>query len=195
MMGEPALKTHFTVQEYIAMEQNSLEKHEYHKGEIFAMAGGKPNHSLLASNTIRAIGNALIKNKKPCNTFTGDLQIAMSDEDYSYPDLSVICGKIETYPENPNAAKNPILIVEVLSDSTEKYDRGEKFRKYQQIPSLQEYVLITQDSMRVEVFSKHETIIFWQYRSYENPEEAIELKSIDAQISLQDIYLGWTKTD
>lgn len=192
-MGESALKKTYSIQEYFELEANSLEKHEYSAGEIFAMAGGKPNHALIANN-IAAELRASLKGK-PCLTYNSDLVIATSDNEFVYADTSVICGKLEHFPEYANAAKNPVLIVEVLSDSTEKYDRGEKFRKYQQIPSFREYVLIAQDRVRVEVFFKPDNIIFWQYRSYENINERVELKSINCSIPLQDIYLGWQQSE
>ncbi len=192
-MGESALKKAYSVQEYFELEEKSLEKHEYSSGEIFAMAGGKPNHALIANN-IAAELRASLKGK-PCLTYNSDLVISVSEEENIYADASVICGELESFTTSPNAAKNPVLIVEVLSDSTEKYDRGDKFRKYQQMSSFREYVLITQDRVRVEVFFKPDNIIFWQYRSYENINETIELKSINCNISLQDIYLGWKKVE
>jgi Uma2 family endonuclease len=192
-MGDSALKKSYSVQEYFELEEKSLEKHEYSAGNIFAMAGGKPNHALIANN-IAAELRASLKGK-PCLTYNSDLVISISEEENVYADASVICGELESFPVSPNAAKNPILIVEVLSNSTEKYDRGDKFRKYQQIPSFREYVLIAQDRIRVEVFFKPDNIIFWQYRSYESINENIELKSINCTISLQDIYLGWKKSE
>jgi Uma2 family endonuclease len=192
-MGESILKKTYSIEEYFEMEAKSLEKHEYFAGEVFAMAGGKPNHSLIANNISAELRTAL--KGKPCLTYNSDLIIATSNSEFVYADASVVCGKLEHFPTDSNAVKNPILIVEVLSDSTEKYDRGEKFRKYQQIPSFREYVLITQDKVRVEVFFKPDNIIFWQYRAYENLNETIELKSIACKISLQDIYLGWQKSE
>jgi Uma2 family endonuclease len=192
-MGDSALKSNYSLQEYLELEKNSLEKHEFFAGEIYAIAGGKPNHSLLANNISSELRGSL--KGKSCLAYNSDLSIAITEENFVYADASVICGKIETFSKHLNAAKNPILIVEVLSDSTEKYDRGEKFRKYQQILSFKEYVLIAQDRVRVEVFFKPENIIFWQYRSYEDINDSIELKSINTKIALQDIYLGWHKDE
>jgi len=201
-MGEAALSYKYhTVAEYVALEESSNEKHYYRKGriiavsEIFGMAGGRPNHALLQSNIQRGIGNALTKNNKPCLTYSSDLQIALSDDEYIYADGSVICGEIEFYEDNYLAAKNPILIIEVLSDSSEKYDRGDKFREYRQIKSFREYVLISQNQIWVEVYFKPEKIDFWQYKSYHSLDETVKLQSIDCEVSMSEIYLGWIESN
>lgn len=190
-MGEAALKLTYSIQEYLEIEQNSNEKYEYLSGEIFAMAGGTLNHSLISSNFIRSASNSIIKKGKSCRTYGSDAKIASSDEDFHYADAFVICGKTEVYPENPQAAKNPILIVEVLSPTTESYDRGAKFQYYQNIETFREYVLVSQDRILVEVFYKPENTHFWQYRTYKNLDSVIELKSIDCEITVNDIYLNW----
>lgn len=190
-MGDSALKKELSIKEYIELEEKSLQKNEFFGGEIYAMAGGKPSHALISNNIAAELRNSL--KGKPCLAYNSDLAIATAEDEFVYADASVVCGEIESYSEHPNAAKNPILVVEVLSDSSEKYDRGEKFRKYQQITSLKEYLLIAQDRIRVEVYSKHDNIIFWQYRSYESLDDVIELKSINCNIALSDIYLGWKK--
>lgn len=108
-----------------------------------------------------------------------------------YADTFVVCGKTETFPEMPHAVKNPILIVEVLSDSTALYDRQGKFQAYQKITSFREYILVSQNEILVEVFFKPKNVDFWQYRSYTKPEDVIELKSVDVEIVLNDFYLDW----
>ncbi|MFN3849713.1 MAG: Uma2 family endonuclease [Spirosomataceae bacterium] len=192
-MGEAALKLTYSIQEYLEIEQNSNEKYEYLAGEIFAMAGGTLNHSLISSNFIRSASNSIIKKSKTCRTYGSDAKIASSDEDFHYADAFVICGKTEVYPENPQAAKNPILIVEVLSPTTESYDRGAKFQYYQNIETFKEYILVSQDKILVEVFYKPENTHFWQYRAYKQLDDVIELKSIDCEITVNDIYLNWEK--
>jgi Uma2 family endonuclease len=190
-MGEAAPKHLYSIEEYLEIEEKSLEKMEYHDGEIFAMAGGSPNHSLLGNNIGIALGIALRKKGKPCRTYNSDLKIAISERKFLYPDASVVCGKVETFPNMPQGIKNPLLLVEVLSDSTENYDRGSKFQAYQQLDSLQEYLLISQDKVLVEVFFKPKNTAFWYYQAYKNLNEIIELKSIEVEISLEDIYLDW----
>lgn len=193
-MGEAALKYKYSIEEYLEMEANSLEKLEYHEGEIFAMAGGTLNHSLLSNNVGGSLRQALKTKAKSCRTYNSDAKIAVSDEKFVYADTFVVCGKTETFPEMSHAVKNPILIVEVLSDSTALYDLQGKFQAYQKITSFREYILVSQNEILVEVFFKPENAIFWQYRSYTKLEDVIELKSVDVEISLNDIYLDWEKT-
>lgn len=190
-MGEAAPKKYYSVEEYLEMETYSLEKHEYYDGEIFAMAGGTLDHSLLCNNMGIVLGNALRKKNKPCRVYNSDLKIAVSERKFLYPDASVVCGKAEQYSNMPHAVKNPILIVEVLSESTALYDREDKFQSYQTIASFQEYVLISQDKILVEVFFKELGTNFWQYRTNKNLNDTIVLKSIDVEILLEELYLGW----
>jgi Uma2 family endonuclease len=193
-MCEAALKYKYSIEEYLEMEANSLEKLEFQAGEIFAMAGGTLNHSLLSNNVGGSLRQALKTKAKSCRTYNSDAKIAVSDEKFVYADTFVVCGKTETFPEMPHAVKNPILIVEVLSDSTALYDRQGKFQAYQTITSFREYILVSQNEILVEVFFKPENDFFWQYRSYTKFEDIIELKSVDVEISLNDIYLNWEKT-
>jgi len=193
-MCEETPKYKYSIEEYLEMEANSLGKLEYHEGEIFAMAGGTLNHSLLSNNVGGSLRQALKTKAKPCRTYNSDAKIAVSDEKFVYSDTFVVCGKTETFPEMPHAVKNPILIVEVLSDSTALYDRQGKFQAYQKITSFKEYILVSQNEILVETYYKPENAIFWQYRSYTKIEDIIELKSVDVEISLNDIYLDWEKT-
>jgi len=142
-MGEAALKYHYSIEEYLEIEKSSLERYEYHAGEIFAMGWGTLNHSLLSNNISRGISNSIIRKSKSCRTYNSDAKIAVSDEKFVYSDTFVVCGKTETFPEMPHAAKNPILIVEVLSDSTALYDREGKFQDYQKITTFREYILVS----------------------------------------------------
>lgn len=192
-MGEAAQKLLYSIQEYLEIEEKSLERYEYHHGELYMMAGGTPVHALISNNINRALGNSLIAKGKPCLTYGSDLKIATSDDEYLYADGVVICGKLEVSAEVKNAAINPVVIVEVLSDSTESYDRGTKFHLYQNLSSFREYLLISQNKTFVEHYYNPEGIIFWQYRTYQNVEDKIELKSIDCEISMSDIYFGWSK--
>jgi Uma2 family endonuclease len=186
-MGEPAVKFTFTVEEYLERERTSLVKHGYHEGEIFAMAGGTPRHSLLGANAVSELHRAL--RGKPRLAYNSDLQVAMSRRKFVYPDASVVCGKVTTFPENPNAANNPILIVEVLSDSTASYDRSGKFLRYAQMPNFREYMLIEQDFPFVEVRYKTADGT-WQISTYGDLSDRIRLQSIDVQVSMSDLYDG-----
>jgi Uma2 family endonuclease len=190
-MGEALPISYYTIEEYLKIEETSLERLEYHDGQIFAMAGGTIDHGLITNNIGGSLREFLRKKGKNCSTYSSDVRIAINNRNYVYADTFVICGKPENYDEMKEAVKNPILIVEVSSDSTALYDREEKFRKYQSIDTFQEYVLIAQNQMLVEVYYKTKDANFWYYRSYTNPDDLIELKSIDIEIPLTEIYLNW----
>jgi Uma2 family endonuclease len=152
-VAEPA-QSRITYEEYLLAEEASETKHEYLGGEVFAMAGGTPSHSLLAGKVITALNNALAD--RPCAVFTSDLRIRIDAANVStYPDIAVVCGSLESSEVDRNAATNPILIVEVLSDSTEAYDRGQKFAYYRELPSLREYVLVSQGQPRIESYYRN----------------------------------------
>lgn len=138
---------------------------------------------------IASLGAIYVLKNRSCNAYNSDLKIAVSAEKYRYADASVICDPVEYYDENPEAAKNPVLIVEVLSESSELYDRGEKFKTYRQIPGFREYVLIEQRFPLVEVFFKIDDKI-WQYRVYEQLDQMIQLHSIEAEIPVAELYSG-----
>jgi Uma2 family endonuclease len=190
-MGEALAKKNYTLEEYLILEESSVEKLEYHNGEIFSMAGGTLNHSLLSNNIGGALREGFKTKMKTCKTFNSDAKIAVSERKFMYADTFVVCGKIETFDKMHQAAKNPTLIVEVLSDSTSKYDREDKFRAYQKIDSFQEYVLVAQDQVSVEVFYKSPNADFWQYRTYSNVEDILVLNSLNISISLHEVYLNW----
>ncbi len=178
---------HFTIRQYIELERQTGVKYEYDAGEVFAMAGGTPTHSLIGNN----IGGELrrtLKNR-PCNAYNSDLKIAINEEKYRYADASVICGPIVHHPDHPEAATNPLLIVEVISESSESYDRGEKFKTYRLIPSFCEYVLIEQRTPLVEVFYKIDSKS-WRYRVYDQLHQIVQFSSIEVEIPMEEIYSG-----
>jgi Uma2 family endonuclease len=151
---EPA-PDRMTYEEYLAAEAVSDTKHEYLRGEIFAMAGGTPTHARLAMAVGTALSNAL--STRPCVVYSSDLRVRIEGTDLStYPDITVICGSFEHSKIDANATTNPVLIVEILSDSTEAYDRGEKFAHYRRLPSLREYVLVSQREPRIESYCRNE---------------------------------------
>jgi Uma2 family endonuclease len=140
---------------YLAAEEVSTTKHEYLRGEVYAMAGGTPEHAAL----MMAIGAELLLalRGRPCRVYGSELRIRIDATDLStYPDVSVVCGPLITSTIDRNAATNPIVIVEVLSDSTEAYDRGEKFAHYRRLSSLREYILLSQHKPRIESYRKNE---------------------------------------
>jgi len=176
----------YTVEEYLVMEEASEIKHEYMDGRIIAMAGGTLEHSSVGGNVYAELRNAL--RKKSCKPYNSDTAIAISHGKYTYPDVSVVCGKPEVCPVNPRAPKNPILIVEVISSSTGNYDRGEKFALYRQIPSFQEYVLIEQDKPQVAVYLKQEENV-WRMTTYQGLDKIVRFDSIDVELAMSEIYL------
>ena len=183
-MNEPARKLTFTFAEYLAQERAGDTKHELINGGIYNMAGGTGEHARLASTMTIALG-ALLRGK-PCAVFSSDLLVrVLATGMVTYPDLSVICGRFEHDPEDKNVATNPIILVEVLSDGTESKDRGEKFAHYRRIPSLMEYVLVSQHEPRIEVFRRTEQ--GW-ILSEATAGESVKLLSIDGELSVDAVY-------
>ncbi len=154
------------------------------------MAGGSPLHGLLGLNAGSTLREAL-RAKKGWRAYSSDVKIAMSKQRYSYPDAFVVCGKTEVAEDLSQAFTNPTLIVEVLSPSTNSYEREGKFRAYQKLDSFCEYVLISQETVAVDVFFREPKSNFWLYRSYTSLEDIIHLKSIDVEVSVSDLYLNW----
>ena len=184
-MGHPATTLTISVEDYLRMEEASDVRHEYHRGELFSMAGGTKNHGTLG-NAINGELYAICKHK-PCRPYSGDVRIRIEAKGcFLYPEASVVCGPVETAKDDPNSIINPVLIAEVLSPGTEAYDRGEKFRLYRMLDSFQEYVLINQSRPLVEVFFRLGEV--WEMRTYEGLDAQIELKSLSATILLSDLY-------
>jgi Uma2 family endonuclease len=146
---EPARLAHYTYEDYRRFEEATDARHEYLHGQILAMAGGTPEHAALATAIIGLLERRLAG--RPCYPFSSDLRVRVRATGLAtYPDVTVICGELERDPDDPNAAVNPTLLVEVLSSSTEDYDRGEKSAHYQKIASLREYLLVSHRERRVE---------------------------------------------
>lgn len=183
-MNELARKLTVTFAEYLAQESAGDAKHELINGEIYDMARGTGEHARLASRTTAALAAQL--RGKPCEVFSGDLLIrVLATGMATYPDLSIIRGRFESDPEDKNVAVNPILLVEVLSDSTESKDRGEKFAHYRRIPTLMEYVLISQREPRIEVFRR--TDAGW-ILSEATAGGSVKLHAIDGELSVDAVY-------
>jgi Uma2 family endonuclease len=187
-MGEAALSLRLSVTDYLELERSADVRHEYHRGELFAMAGGTRNHSMLGVNVVTELN--LLTRRCGCTTFNNDLRVHIETEDrFLYPEAAVVCGPEQHSQLDPDSIVNPVLIAEVLSDSTEAYDRGEKFRLYRTLPSLREYVLISQKQPLVEVFFRDESGT-WEFRAYEGLETAISLQSMGAEIAMRELYRG-----
>ncbi len=176
--------------EYLVAEERAEVRHEYHDGAVVAMSGGTPEHSLLAANVVRMLGNAL--EGKPCRAFESNLRLHLPVVRRGlYPDASVICGRLEHAPADKDAAVNPTVIVEVLSPSSEGYDRGEKHDLYRTLASFQEYVLISSERVRVEVM-RRDADGSWHHE-YFGSGDAAPLKSIDVTLSVDALYDGWAE--
>jgi Uma2 family endonuclease len=179
-----AKKEPITVAEYLAFEEKSKRKHEFMDGEIFAMAGVKRNHSTISQNISRRAGNQL--EDKPCKVHGSDIKIRIREGHYVYPDVSVVCDEID-FDSNNTTLLNPIVVFEVLSKSTEARDRGDKREDYLNLESLRDYVMIAQNRVRVEHYSKIQKGK-WTFEVLENIEDVLVLDSIECQISLKNIY-------
>lgn len=180
----------YSVDEYLRRERDSVDKHEYRDGEIVLMAGSSANHSLIAANLIRAMANALLG--KPCRVFDSNLRILFPRKVfYTYPDVTVSFGTVQFDPRDKSTgtALNPRLIVEVLSPSTEGYDRGEKFDSYREIDSLQEYVLVSQTSPHIQTFVRQKDGM-WLFRAFAGIEAVARLPSLEIEVPLREAYAG-----
>lgn len=173
-----------TVEEYLAFERASEQKHEYLNGEIFLMSGASPNHNVIQINVAAALHTQL--RKRPCTIYGSDQRVRVSDIGlYTYPDFSVTCEPPQF--EDSDTLLNPTLIIEVLSPSTESYDRGRKFQHYRALASLQEYVLIAQDSAHVERYRRQPNDE-WLLADATGLDTSIELSSIGCTLALADVY-------
>lgn len=189
-MGVPAEKLRHSITDYYRIENDATTKHEFWDGQILAMSGGSPVHAKIAMNIGACLWNRL--RGKPCQPYTSDLRVRVSGHPRTvYPDVSIICGEIEKDPDDRsgNTVLNPRLVVEVVSPSTEAYDRGNKFAAYRLIPSLSEYVLVSQLEPRVETFLRQDDGT-WSLASHSGVEVTAKLRSIGVEIPLEEIFAG-----
>jgi Uma2 family endonuclease len=188
-VNEPAVsyaKRKYTIEEYLEMENAAVEKHEYYQGEIFAMSGNKFEHNIVTSNLIANLASKL--KGRPCMPFGSDLRVHIQKNSlFTYPDISIICGKPEFLNDDKFNLLNPTVLIEVLSPSTKNYDRGDKFRLYRDIPSLKEYILVDPDSVHIEAFHVNEHGN-WELREYHALTETLQINSVQAALPLGDIY-------
>jgi Uma2 family endonuclease len=179
-------KKYYTAEEYLATEETAEYKSEYYQGEIFGMAGASANHDRIAGNVYARMNLAFSGNK--CEAFTSNMRLWIKSKNfYTYPDAMVICGKPEFYKNRNDTITNPLLIVEVLSKSTQSYDHNEKFRFYQSIPSLREYIMIDQYKIHIEQFSLGKDGK-WALTEYKNADDILRCSCVDFQIPLREIY-------
>ena len=184
-MSSVAAQTYLTPKAYLAFERKATTKHEYLNGQIVAMSGASFAHNFITVNVATHLNIQLMDGE--CRVATSDMRVKVTEIDsYFYPDVVVVCG--EPVPEDNifDTLLNPTVIVEVLSPSTETYDRGEKFEHYQQITSLKDYMLISQDKVHVEHYCRQGT--GWLQTEFAELEDVLSLRSIDCELRLQDVY-------
>ena len=179
-------KTKLTPEEYLEFERKSEERHEYFDGEIFAMSGAKRNHNKISTNLSGLVWQHL--KGKNCESYSSDMRVFVPETGlYTYPDLVVVCGEPKFKDDVFDTLLNPVLLVQVLSDSTESYDRGKKFQHYRSIESLQEYVLVSQNEARIEKYVRHGDG-FWLLSEAVGLDSEIEFSSIQCKVPLAEIY-------
>lgn len=183
-----------TPAEYLAFERAQTDaKHEYLSGEITAMSGASLVHNLIVTNLVISIGTQM--RGRPCNVFSSDMRVKIPATGlYTYPDITALCGAPQLEDDAVDTLLNPRVIIEVLSPSTEAYDRGAKFAHYQSIESLQEYVLVAQDKPRIEIFRRQENGV-WLYSVAENPEATVSLDAINCELVLAEVYEGVSEAE
>jgi Uma2 family endonuclease len=183
-MGDAATISAMTAADYLAWERTQPAKHEFHLGEVFAMAGGSPRHNFLSGAMIAELRAAL--RGRGCHVLTSDQRIAAEQERrYVYADSVVVCGAMKTEPGTSDVLANPRMIVEVLSRSTEAHDRGEKWEAYQRLASLTDYLLVAQTSVRVEHYQR-EADGSWRYRVMSSG-DAVTLAN-GASVAIDAVY-------
>lgn len=184
-MATAAKEPFYTPEQYLALERKAPYKSEYHDGCIFAMTGASREHNLIAGNVHAAIHSQL--RNRPCEAYVSDMRVRVSAMDlYTYPDVVVACGGPQFEDRKLDTLLNPKLIVEVLSDSTEAYDRGVKFKHYRRLASLQEYVIISQDKVLVERYTRQGAE--WLLAESSDLKDVLRLASIECEVPLSEIY-------
>jgi Uma2 family endonuclease len=186
-MAAPAALHRHSFADYLALEEASNTKHEYLKGEIYGMAGGTPEHAALSV----AVSSALLAQLRhgPCRVFSSDLRVrVLATGLATYPDVTVVCGELERDPESPTTVVNPRAVVEVLSDGTEAYDRGEKLEQYRRIPSLAAVVLVSHRVPSIELWERTSDEN-WRRREFGRGQVA-DIEALPARLVLDEVYLG-----
>ena len=179
-------KQKISIEDYLMMENASLEKHEYYQGEVFAMAGAKVQHNKISKNLFGTLFGKL-KGKR-CQPYGSDQRIHIpANTLFTYPDISIICGDIVTLNDDEYNALNPSVIIEVLSKSSKNYDRGEKFKLYRDITTLNEYILVDSETVHIEIFRLNANN-HWELEEYKDLDGSILIKTIDESLLVAEIY-------
>jgi Uma2 family endonuclease len=181
-------KVYYTPEQYLALEREAAYKSEYINGQIYAMSGVSREHNLVTGNIFSELRTRL--RDYPCEVYVSDVRVRVSPTGmYTYPDVTVACGEPHFEDDHVDTLINPTIIIEVLSPSTEAYDRGEKFAHYQRLASLTDYVLISQDKARVEHFARHsDSNDQWLLTTVSGLDGVLRLPSVECEVALRDIY-------
>jgi Uma2 family endonuclease len=175
-----------TSQEYLAIERRAPTKSEYYHGKMFAMSGASRRHVRISTSIVSLLWSQL--RDRPCEVYNSDMRVKVSFSGlYTYPDASVVCGQAEFDDENVDTLLNPLVVIKVLSPSTEDYDRGKKFELYRQLPSLREYLVVAQDRVFVEHHVRQDDGS-WRLTDHHGISQTLELLSINCCLSLIDVY-------
>jgi Uma2 family endonuclease len=177
---------YYSPEEYLELEINSEERHEYIDGQVILMTGGTPNHNQIAGNFYAALNFAM--KRQPYRVFVTDQRLWIPKKRiHTYPDVMLVPSQLEFEEGRKDTITNPLMIAEVLSSSTSSYDRDQKFAAYRTIPSFQEYILIDQYKLHVEQYSKTEARK-WIFSEYDGEDATLSLTSVDFEIALADLY-------
>ncbi|MDI6793198.1 MAG: Uma2 family endonuclease [bacterium] len=181
------LESHFiTHEEYLAIEREADHKSEYFNGEIFAMSGASRRHNLMVVNVLAGLHRQL--RKRPCEVYASDMRVKVSATGlYTYPDVIVVCEPPQLEDKWKDTLLNPTVVIEVLSKSTESYDRGAKFEHYRAIKSLSDYILIAQDKYHVECYVRQPDNS-WLFSEAKELHETIHIASVECEFALEDVY-------
>ena len=189
-VNEPAVAysdKRYTIEEYLEMEDAATEKHEFYRGEIFAMSGARSQHNIVTSNLHIVLGAKL--KGKPCRPFGSDMRIHIEKNTlFTYPDLTIFCGELVSFNDDDKNFLNPTVIIEVLSPSTRAYNKGAKFDLYKDIPTLKEYILVEPELINVEAYFNDSGK--WARTEITSVSDELTLQSIDISVSLREIYEG-----
>ena len=190
LMGLPATKHRVTAEEYLRLEETSIERHEFHDGTIVMMPAGTPEHSLIVSNVNGEVRQTL--KGKPCRAYDSGLKVGfIRTNRFVYPDVLVVCGQpqFDARTRDRRIVVNPRVVVEVLSPSTEAYDRGDKFSGYREIESFEEYVLISQSEASVQTFFRQKEGT-WLAAFYSGMQAVVTIRSLGIELPMTEIYAG-----
>jgi Uma2 family endonuclease len=182
-------KTHYTLEEYLELERSTREKHEFFRGEIFAMGGASEAHNLIVANVLGEMRQHL--RGKPCRVYPSDMRVKVSPSGlYTYPDVVIVCGQPQ-FEQPGETLINPTVLVEVLSDSSEAYDRGKKSEQYRTLSTLTDYLLIAQDRVLVEHYSR-QAGERWLLQAASRLQDSIAIASLGCELSLPEVYFNVT---